>query len=156
MRSHVTVTIPVNMEEPAVELCWTINVPVMWVIQEATVKVSTSNLWMFNFIIRTLIFTLLKNIEINWEHSVCHMYVKAFLIFKILSTSDEIPCDRDNPCQHGGTCSGTMLIYQCSCDVGYTGTNCESKYQSTYGFNYHQLVAIACHLMFRIPTINCR
>ena len=49
-------------------------------------------------------------------------------ICEMFSTSDEIPCDRDNPCQHGGTCSGTMLNYQCSCDVGYTGSNCESKY----------------------------
>ena len=42
--------------------------------------------------------------------------------------ADEIPCDRNNPCQNGGICSGTVLSYQCSCAEGYTGTNCESKY----------------------------
>ena len=40
--------------------------------------------------------------------------------------SDEIPCHQDNPCQNGGTCSGTILSYNCSCDVGYTGINCDS------------------------------
>ena len=44
-----------------------------------------------------------------------------------LIISDEIPCNINNPCRNGGTCSGTVLSYQCSCRVGYTGTNCESK-----------------------------
>ena len=39
----------------------------------------------------------------------------------------EIPCDLDNPCLNGGTCSGTMVNYQCTCAEGYTGINCESK-----------------------------
>ena len=42
-------------------------------------------------------------------------------------TSDETPCDQDNPCRNGGTCSGTILNYQCACAEGYTGKNCESK-----------------------------
>ena len=50
----------VNMEESVVEPCCAINVPVMWVTLEPTVKVSTANLWTFNFITRTLILTLLK------------------------------------------------------------------------------------------------
>ena len=48
------------MEEPVVEPCLPINVPAMWATQEPTAKVSTSNLWMFNFIMRTHILTLLK------------------------------------------------------------------------------------------------
>ena len=37
----------------------------MWVIPEATVKVNTSILWMFNFIIRILLFTLLEK---HWNN----------------------------------------------------------------------------------------
>ena len=58
------------------------------------------------------------------------MALKGRIFFatnRILTISDLIPCDQNNPCQHGGTCSGTMLNYQCSCPQGYTGTNCESK-----------------------------
>ena len=50
-----------------------------------------------------------------------------FTIDKMLFFSDEIPCNNNNPCQNGGTCYGTVLNYQCTCRVGYTGTNCESK-----------------------------
>ena len=39
-----------------------------------------------------------------------------------------MPCKHENPCQNGGTCSGTLLNYQCSCAVGYTGNYCESKW----------------------------
>ena len=46
----------------------------------------------------------------------------------MFSILDEIPCELDNPCRNGGTCSGTKLSYQCSCAEGYTGTNCESMY----------------------------
>ena len=57
-----------------------------------------------------------------------HVYESiSYVMFKILSISDEIPCDHVNPCQNGGTCNGTMLSYKCSCDVGHTGSNCESK-----------------------------
>ena len=45
----------------------------------------------------------------------------------IFCYADEIPCDHDDRCQNGGTCSGTILSYQCSCTEGHTGTNCESK-----------------------------
>ena len=51
---------------------------------------------------------------------ICQRQNKLFI-------SDEIPCNRNNPCRNGGTCSGTVLSYQCSCRFGYTGTNCESK-----------------------------
>ena len=40
MKFHVTVTTPVNVEEPVVELWWTTNVPVLKATQELTVKVS--------------------------------------------------------------------------------------------------------------------
>ena len=36
-----------------------------------------------------------------------------------------------NPCQNGGTCSRTAAAaggYKCACQAGYSGTNCESKY----------------------------
>ena len=39
MKYHAIATIPVKMEEPVVGQCRTINVPVLRVIQEPTVKV---------------------------------------------------------------------------------------------------------------------
>ena len=48
---------------------------------------------------------------------------------KNFNTTDEIPCDLDNPCRNGGTYDGTKLNYQCSCADCYTGTNCESKWE---------------------------
>ena len=42
-------------------------------------------------------------------------------------TSDEIPCEENNPCRNGGNCSGTILNHLCSCTNGYTGDNCESN-----------------------------
>ena len=47
----------------------------------------------------------------------------------MFNTTDEIPCDLNNPCRNGGTCSGSKLKYQFSCPEGYTGTNCESKWE---------------------------
>ena len=29
------------------------------------------------------------------------------------------------PCQNGAICSTTILSYSCTCNPGYTGTNCE-------------------------------
>ena len=44
-----------------------------------------------------------------------------------LNILDETPCNEKNPCQNGGTCSGTVFSYHCVCPNGYTGNNCESK-----------------------------
>ena len=51
----------------------------------------------------------------------------ASILYKMLSTSDKIPCNTNNPCRNDGTCYGTMLEYQCACPDGHTGSNCESK-----------------------------
>jgi len=31
------------------------------------------------------------------------------------------------PCQNGGTCTDWGNSYTCSCNAGYTGTNCETS-----------------------------
>lgn len=33
-----------------------------------------------------------------------------------------------NPCKNGGTCTSSKSSYACNCLKGYTGINCESKY----------------------------
>ena len=30
-----------------------------------------------------------------------------------------------SPCQNGGQCTDGINMYTCSCQAGYTGTNCE-------------------------------
>ena len=36
------------------------------------------------------------------------------------------PCESSSPCQNNGTCSNPYSSnYTCSCDNGYSGTDCE-------------------------------
>ena len=43
-----------------------------------------------------------------------------------LCTEDHDVCGHQQPCVHGGTCTNIIPDnYQCSCALGYTGTNCE-------------------------------
>ena len=36
-----------------------------------------------------------------------------------------------NPCQNGGTCADDVNRYDCTCEAGYTGADCETS-RSTY------------------------
>ena len=36
-----------------------------------------------------------------------------------------------NPCQNGGTCADDVNRYDCTCEAGYTGSDCETS-RSTY------------------------
>ena len=120
MKSPVTMTIPVKTEELVSEPCWTITVPVLRVILEPTVKVRNEE----NYTFRTYNY---------YKAQGCQLLPVDYCISCRISqtdsfnNSDEIPCNHDNPCQNGGTCSGTVLSYQCSCTEGHTGTNCEGK-----------------------------
>ena len=45
-------------------------------------------------------------------------------MFKLLLYVDTDEC-ASSPCQNGGTCQDLVNQYQCNCDDGYEGTNCE-------------------------------
>ena len=32
-----------------------------------------------------------------------------------------------NPCQNGGTCADDVNRYDCTCEAGYTGADCETS-----------------------------
>ncbi|KTF85092.1 hypothetical protein cypCar_00012330, partial [Cyprinus carpio] len=54
------------------------------------------------------------------------------VIFKDLNKSStgvsNCPTCKDHPCQHGGICEdSTASLYKCSCQRGYTGSNCQQK-----------------------------
>ena len=51
-------------------------------------------------------------------------------------------CCSSDPCQNGATCTDRENSYQCTCLLGYNGTNCENAYQvdfcgTTHGDNLH-------------------
>ena len=39
-----------------------------------------------------------------------------------------------NPCQNGGTCADDVNRYDCTCEAGYTGADCETS-RPTYNDN---------------------
>lgn len=45
----------------------------------------------------------------------------------LYSHTDNDPCAEGNSaCQNGGTCTSDGLEYNCTCDFGFTGRNCET------------------------------
>ena len=53
------------------------------------------------------------------------------IIYVLYSDIDECA---SNPCQNGGTCADDVNRYDCTCEAGYTGADCETS-RSTYN-NY--------------------
>lgn len=59
------------------------------------------------------------------------------LIWPCLIHSGINECD-SNPCQHNGTCVDLFDAFNCSCQEGYTGTQCEiGKESSTEVFSFY-------------------
>ncbi len=53
-----------------------------------------------------------------------------------LSWSSAFICD-PNPCLNQGTCQASSITgngYQCSCPLGYSGQNCQSKLTNCIGY----------------------
>ena len=50
-------------------------------------------------------------------------------MFVLYSDIDECA---SNPCQNGGTCADDVNRYDCTCEAGYTGADCETS-RSTSG-----------------------
>ena len=48
------------------------------------------------------------------------------IIFKIEILHAGIDECTSSPCQNGGTCIVGINSYNCSCDVGYVGDNCQT------------------------------
>ena len=48
------------------------------------------------------------------------------IIFHIENLHANLGKCASNPCQNGGTCDGGINSYNCHCDAGYTGENCET------------------------------
>ena len=41
-----------------------------------------------------------------------------------------------NPCLNNGICQDLINSYTCTCDIGWTGENCEVNYMSTHPFHF--------------------
>ena len=67
--------------------------------------------------------------------------------------SDEIPCTTNDPCRNGGTCSGTVLNYQCSCPDGYEGISCESKWWLNSNSRFIKLLFQYTHAQYNLKCI---
>ena len=48
------------------------------------------------------------------------------IIFNIENLHANLGKCASSPCQNGGTCDGGINSYNCYCDAGYTGENCET------------------------------
>ena len=46
------------------------------------------------------------------------------IIYVLYSDIDECA---SNPCQNGGTCADDVNRYDCTCEAGYTGADCETS-----------------------------
>ena len=49
-------------------------------------------------------------------------YVTLIMFLSLLETDE---CD-SNPCGNGGTCNDYVNGFNCTCDGGYEGTDCET------------------------------
>ena len=49
----------------------------------------------------------------------------VFTIIHVLHT--DIDECASNPCQNGGTCADDVNRYDCTCEAGYTGADCETS-----------------------------
>ena len=70
---------------------------------------------------------LLCNIFLNQIDLNKHKTI--FTIIHVLHT--DIDECASNPCQNGGTCADDVNRYDCTCEAGYTGVDCETS-RSTY------------------------
>ena len=61
----------------------------------------------------------------------CYYFFFSFLSFFLFFVTDIDECS-SNPCLNGGTCTDQVNGYVCSCQAGYTGSQCQSRTLPTY------------------------
>ena len=53
---------------------------------------------------------------------IMYVHVRVQCMLYVLIVTDECA---STPCQNGGQCLNKLNSYECACDVGFTGVNCE-------------------------------
>ena len=76
----------------------------------------------------------------------CNYQIKPF-IKNIVNSVDIDEC-ASSPCEHG-ICTDNVDGYTCTCDAGYTGTNCEIG----IGLSLHLLTILSISTHYRIVIL---
>ena len=53
-------------------------------------------------------------------------YVSIRITIKTINYITDIDECASSPCENGGTCTQGINLYNCSCEPGYTGQQCET------------------------------
>ena len=59
------------------------------------------------------------------SNSISYNTILVTIMTKIQTLYADIDECASSPCQNGGTCVDDVNSYNCNCDVGYSGANCE-------------------------------
>ena len=80
------------------------------------------------------------------------------LMVTLCTLLDLLPCERQTPCQNGGTCRNDGRGgYTCSCPPGWQGTNCQERMYhclSNPCRNQGTCIVSSCHMTSALASMD--